>query len=221
MPPGHLDIPAFLTRLGDIVDIPLVVRRYQRSGEVTRQSLNIGKGEKVALIQFGGHESVASWDEVCLPPGWVGVVIITDGKGPSLPGHFRGVSKETYIPDLVEAADVVVGKLGYGTCSEVISSDKSLVFVHRTNFNEEVGLMRLMKEHGCAVELSVGDFEKGKWSEAILEAEKAAERRREARRKIILEEEGSDGGMLATSIISTDGGKVSVEKLLGVISRLQ
>lgn len=126
------------------------------------------------MIQFGGHESSKPWGEVTLPPDWIGIIVTDNTLG--LPKYLRGVSKESYLPDLVEAADVVLGKLGYGTCSEAISSKRPLVYVNRTNFNEQVGLLNLMTKFGCAVELSVEKFLLGHWAASILEADEAMKR---------------------------------------------
>lgn len=182
------------------------------------------------LIQFGGHESAASWDEVELPGGWFGLVITPDNSTPALPGNFRTVSKEAYIPDLVEAADVVFGKLGYGTCSEAISSNRPLVFVHRTHFNEQAGLLRLMQESGCAVELSVENFRRGKWAEAILEADRLAAARQNKAGEIspvggpqeaaVTSGATRRSGDLSNASVLSDGGRVAVAKLLEILSGL-
>jgi L-arabinokinase len=45
----------------------------------------------------------------------------------------------------INAADVVMGKIGYGTTSECLAHRKPLVFLRRDYFNEEPFLRRLLE----------------------------------------------------------------------------
>ena len=49
----------------------------------------------------------------------------------------RVLPPDAYLPDLSLACDVVVGKLGYGTCSEVLAAGTPFVIVRRPGFCEE------------------------------------------------------------------------------------
>ena len=68
---------------------------------------------------------------------------------------------------------MVLGKLGYGTCSEVVAHQKPLIYVPRSLFIEQQGLLQnLMKPFGRVLEMSRDEFEKGAWGEYILRAER-------------------------------------------------
>lgn len=77
---------------------------------------------------------------------------------------FINYSRE-YKKDLINAVDVVLGKVGYGTCSEVVAHSKPFIYVSRPLFAEEPGMMaNLMKPYGRVVEMSISDFKTGSWT---------------------------------------------------------
>jgi len=51
--------------------------------------------------------------------------------------RFFLMDTDCYVPDLVHAADVVLGKIGYGFVSECISAGTPLVYVPRLHWPEE------------------------------------------------------------------------------------
>lgn len=70
----------------------------------------------------------------------------------------------------ISAADVLLGKIGYGTVSECLAHSTPLVFVRRDYFNEEPFLRRLLQLHGGAVEIKRRDFLEGNWAPFLLHA---------------------------------------------------
>lgn len=70
----------------------------------------------------------------------------------------------------IAAADVLLGKIGYGTVSECLAHSTPLVFVRRDYFNEEPFLRRLLQLHGAAVEIRRRDFLDGTWAPFLLHA---------------------------------------------------
>ncbi|KAF9433357.1 hypothetical protein BGZ76_009565, partial [Entomortierella beljakovae] len=71
---------------------------------------------------------------------------------------------------------------GYGTCSECIGHNTPLVYVPRPQFVEEHGLIKMMNNHGLAVEMTQLEFESGQWQRAILETDRQVEEEKEMRR---------------------------------------
>jgi L-arabinokinase len=67
------------------------------------------------------------------------------------------------MPDLVNAVDAVIGKLGYGTVSEILAHDVPMIYVQRTHWNEQQYLLDLMHRHGAPIEMSMDDFNNGNW----------------------------------------------------------
>ena len=85
----------------------------------------------------------------------------------ALPDRCYAVPGDAFLPDFISIADVVLGKLGYGTCSEALHCRKPMVYVPRRHFVEEPGLQRLMAARGCAVPLSQEQFLAGNWGAAL------------------------------------------------------
>ncbi|ORY47340.1 UDP-Glycosyltransferase/glycogen phosphorylase [Rhizoclosmatium globosum] len=160
-----------------VVNLPLVYRRAKLSRNALRASLNISSNAKVVLISFGGHsmtstlrKPVEEASNDALVPGSKGDLLTKFIE--SVPeGRVSIAPVNAFLPDLIQASDVVVGKLGYGTCSEVVAHQVPIVYVPRPAFVEEVGLINnLMKPFGMGVEMSQNDFYAGRWSLSILAA---------------------------------------------------
>ncbi|GAA5795989.1 hypothetical protein HPULCUR_001354 [Helicostylum pulchrum] len=153
-----------------IIDVPLVFRKFQTPREQVLDQVGIPKEiydtHKILLLSFGGQMlGGGRWGNP-LPPGWICIVCAAPDSI-EMPPLFYRAAKDAYVPDLTNACDVLLGKLGYGTCSECIGHSTPFVYVPRPQFIEEHGLLKLMNDQGSAVELSRQDFEDGKWAKAI------------------------------------------------------
>ncbi|KAI8080132.1 uncharacterized protein B0P05DRAFT_469337 [Gilbertella persicaria] len=155
-----------------IIDVPLVFRKYRQSREETLDQVGIPKHiyetHKILLLSFGGQllGNDGGLKGNPLPPGWICIVCAAPDSV-QMPERFYRAAKDAYVPDLTHACDILLGKLGYGTCSECIGHSTPFVYVPRPQFIEEHGLLKLMSDQGSAVELSREDFEAGNWAPAI------------------------------------------------------
>uniref|UniRef100_A0A383W3L1 L-arabinokinase n=1 Tax=Tetradesmus obliquus TaxID=3088 RepID=A0A383W3L1_TETOB len=160
--PGYVPMPAFTA----IEDVPLVVRHARKFPAQVREELGLPLDAKLAVLIHGGHKAELRVTEDFLPPGWV-CVACNGGRPLSpdtpLPPNFRLAPADVYTPDLVAACDCVIGKIGYGTVSEVLAHGVPLVFVRRDFFNEEPFLRKMLELHGAAVEMKRRDFLEGHW----------------------------------------------------------
>ena len=181
--PGYSPVrPASLASLA--IDVPMIVRPQRVMKGEMRARYGIQAGTKVCLLMVGGHSLdiegfasrlVSGRGEMEFGEGaWVCFVtesvLAGQGKGGALPEHIRLVPSSAYIPDYVGMSDVVLGKVGYGTVSECISSGTPLVYVARENFAEEADMAGLLKAHRAGVEMSREVFLSGKWSESVAKA---------------------------------------------------
>ncbi|KAI9282158.1 hypothetical protein BY458DRAFT_468209 [Sporodiniella umbellata] len=158
-----------------IIDVPLVFRKYRTPREKVLEQVGIPpeiyNTHRILLLSFGGQLLAnGQWGNP-LPPGWICIVCAAPDSI-EMPPLFYRAAKDAYVPDLTNACDVLLGKLGYGTCSECIGHSVPFVYVSRPQFIEERGLLKLMKDQGSAVELSRADFESGDWADTILKASK-------------------------------------------------
>ncbi|CAG8566959.1 1755_t:CDS:2, partial [Acaulospora colombiana] len=196
----------------NVVDVPLVVRKSITPRDVFLSNLGILKEiyetHKALMVSFGGQNLVGieEWGNP-LPDGWI--AIVCGDPGTTLPERFYVCPREAYIPDLTNAVDAVMGKLGYGTCSECIGHGKPFIYVPRPQFIEELGLKRLMEIQGSCVEMSKEHFETGQWKKYILQA---------SRMSGVCEDVGKrlthDGGKVAAKLLEKflDARTVTIKK---------
>ncbi|BDA43718.1 probable galactokinase at C-terminar half [Coccomyxa sp. Obi] len=167
--PGYAPMPAFR----EVEDVPLVVRHARKTKEQVYADLGLSLDQHMVVFIYGGQPP-GDWHlrEECLPPGWVCVVCAAGSPpgGHPLPSNFLLAPTDAYTPDLIAAADVLLGKIGYGTVSECLAHSTPLVFVRRDYFNEEPFLRRLLQLHGAAVEIRRRDFLEGTWAPFLLHA---------------------------------------------------
>ncbi|KAH7383476.1 hypothetical protein BKA64DRAFT_538082, partial [Cadophora sp. MPI-SDFR-AT-0126] len=150
-----------------LVDVPLVFRPAKLRREEVLEKLGIPvekRGCKILLVQFGGQILAKSGEAKVpnIPEGWI--CLSSDEVDDD---RFFKFPKDVYSPDLVGAADVVLGKIGYGTVSECVGMQKALIYVLRPMFAEEPGLLKYMSGNGCCEEISVAEYESGSWSGVI------------------------------------------------------
>jgi len=121
--PGDTPIPSFenqdcLSKKKYIFDVPLVVRLAQMPSPDVRLKYGILLSAKVLLISFGGHD-IGAWDfEKLLPREWIALIVAPGQKTVQSDRLIIIPDGEVFVPDLVGACDIVLGKIGYGTCSE-------------------------------------------------------------------------------------------------------
>lgn len=96
-----------------VIDVPLVVRKAINTREDVLRSLGVDeetiKTKKMVLVSFGGQRLKQGWGNP-LPEGWIGVICGLPVEH-ELPKGFYRSPHGVYVPDLTEAADIVIGKL--------------------------------------------------------------------------------------------------------------
>ncbi|KAI9226558.1 MAG: hypothetical protein DHS80DRAFT_18562 [Piptocephalis tieghemiana] len=191
--PGHIPTPVPPT-----VDLPLISRLPQLSRSRVRAQLGLppGPSPRLLLVTFGGQRAgEEGWGALRVPQGWVALLcgVSPSSLPPSLPAGFKCADPKAYLPDLVGAADAVLGKLGFGTCAEVLACGTPLVYVRRPQFAEEEGLLRLLDGHAHpAIEMLREEFEDGLWDRAIRQALVKARGKDDSKGKIPKHEVGGE-----------------------------
>lgn len=148
--PGHISMPAFANeRQHEIVDLPLTFGRatHTRQQVLTKLGVEVPVSSRILLLSFGGQASALLTQTITLPAGWVVLVkqhLLPSSPAPTGPtpliGYPDPFQRGMTNVDLIGACDAVLGKLGYGTCSEAIGNgNKPFLYVPRTEFIEEVG----------------------------------------------------------------------------------
>lgn len=153
-------------------------------------------------------------DEPMLLPddSWIAIVCgVTKAQwvnpGEAMPEGFYVAPKDVYMPDLTLIADVLLGKLGYGTVAECVDSCTPFVYVSRPLFVEEHGLRLLLDKDGVGVELLRECYEAGDWANGITEAYEMGKAKKERKRidvmqGIDLDKRDVEGQQLAKTVIA-------------------
>ena len=160
------------------ISVAPVARLPRRERQDVRRELGLEPGQRAVLVTMGGipwdYAAMVAGGGPRLPGRSEGVVLVVPGGAPErrdlpwarlLPFH-----SELYHPDLVAAADAVVGKLGYSTLAECWCSGVPFGFVPRESFPESPVLAAAVMEGeaGVAVPASALGGASWDWLEAVL-----------------------------------------------------
>lgn len=175
--------------------IPPVLRRPQplfdgAAGRARlRRRLGIGEDERrpVVLLSFGGFGSQLELRDAAAHNTELRLLIVSGPPDLALP-HARSVepgepgepgergaaspsadeepSAITH-PDLVFAADCLIGKPGYGTVAECLHRPTAYAHVPRGEFREQEPLLAFLRRYLRQAPLSYEDFLAGRWRRAV------------------------------------------------------
>jgi hypothetical protein len=137
--------------------------------EQLRQRLYLEPEQKLVLLTMGGlgAEAVALQpllqrpDLVFVLPGW--------SRENEFTGNLRFLGREAawYHPDLVAAADLVVGKLGYSTVAEAYWAGTPFAYVARRDFSESVSLAAFVDNHLPSWQIAQEHLCNGMWLHSL------------------------------------------------------
>jgi UDP:flavonoid glycosyltransferase YjiC (YdhE family) len=156
--------PAANRRAADLITTPVSRPPRTPAGQI-RQRLGIAHGTPTVLVTMGGIpweytfvQQVAGRDDVTFIVPGAGERLRVEGNLIRLPHH-----SGFYHPDLVNASDAVIGKLGYSTLAEVYRAGVPYGYIPRPGFRESPVLEAYVREamHGLAI--GEGQFADGSW----------------------------------------------------------
>ncbi len=147
------------------VTVPPVFRAPRASRENTRSALGIADDTFMVLLTLGGGGN--RWGFDANPHAYPDTVFVTTASVPVRTQHGNLVELPAqngfYHPDLVAAADCVVGKLGYSTVSEVYSAGRPFGYVTRPSFRESAPLAAFVESMLPSIGVSAEDCMSGNW----------------------------------------------------------
>ena len=141
--------------------IPPASRKPHHSASDFRKSLGISDSQRIGLISMGGIPENLDFavnsqipnDVTLLLPGTFKKTEILGNK--ILLPHHSGY----YHPDMVHAADFVIGKAGYSTIAEVCASGGAYGYISRENFRESDVTAAYLKARPNTLEIALDRFE--------------------------------------------------------------
>jgi L-arabinokinase len=148
-----------------VIDLPMVARHGTIPAEKVRTRLGLGTDQHLALLSFGGFGlETAPLDGLTQLPDWVFLAepALADGH-PCLRPLPAGVA----YPDLVNAADVVITKPGYGIVAECLAHRTPVIYTSRGNFREQSLLIAGLRRYGRAVAIDNEQLRRGDLKDAL------------------------------------------------------
>jgi hypothetical protein len=132
---------------------------------VVRRQLGVREDEVMVLLTMGG----LGWDYRMIDRliDHEGIRFVVPGGGDSTRNDGRLVllpfRSHYFHPDLVNASEIVVGKLGYSTVAEVYHARAAMAFIARRGFRESAVLEEFVRRSTASVEISEESFGNGSW----------------------------------------------------------
>ena len=142
-----------------------VSRRPRATRAATRAALGVPPRRPLVLVTMGGipHGGFAVAPLAALP----GVAFVLAGGAAKLRriGNVLLLPHRSgfHHPDLVAAADAVVGKIGYSTLAEACRAGVPFGFVPRSGFRESAVLARWLLGQGRGLRIDPAAFASGAW----------------------------------------------------------
>ena len=148
----------------DLTTFP-VSRKMKTSAQEIRKKLSIPADTKAVLITMGGIEEQYDFleqltrkrDVRFVIPGATREVKIHDNLV-RLPHH-----SDFFHPDLVNACDAVIGKVGYSTLAEIYYAGVPFGYVARSRFRESQILVSYIENQMYGLPISGDQFYSGHW----------------------------------------------------------
>ncbi len=161
----RIQLEPYCLPVADSITVGPLSRRPIQTSEEVRSRLGVSGDRPLVLITMGG----ISWNFTFLDKlrAAENLVFVVPGgsKRPKRDGNLFLLPFRTRIhhADLVAAADVVVGKLGYSTVAEVYRSGTPFAFVRRPRFRESSVLEEFVRQRLPHREIEIEDFGNGAW----------------------------------------------------------
>ena len=161
---------------------PPVGRKTRTPRQQVRQQLGIPEGAKLVMITMGGIPWQYNFLDHLGDQNGVYFIIpgadkLTRGPNPSLattsPLTGRGKvvllphHSDYFHPDLVNAADAVIGKAGYSTVAEVYNAGIPFGYVGRPTFRETQALTAFIEQEMKGLPIAETQFQSGSWLSSL------------------------------------------------------
>ena len=154
----------------DLVSAP-VSRKPRTSRDQIRQRLGLPADGNVILITTGGipqhYDFLQKLDKLGE------LTFVMPGAGPEMKINDNLIilphQSDFYHPDLANASDAVIGKVGYSTLAEVYHAGIPFGYVARVNYNESGPMVDFIKQQMPGIALEETEFHAGGWISKLTE----------------------------------------------------
>ncbi|MBN2430455.1 MAG: hypothetical protein JXQ27_03225 [Acidobacteria bacterium] len=137
---------------------------------VTRQRLGIPPDRRLVVITGGGilwPPTIALHADTV--PDYIHLLVCGGDESTPAPPNFTLLPHRSpvYHPDIMAAADAVIGKVGYSTLAEVYHAGTPFGYLPRPHFIESRPLVRFIRRHMAGLPFTRADFAGDTWIEKI------------------------------------------------------
>jgi UDP:flavonoid glycosyltransferase YjiC (YdhE family) len=149
--------------------LPPIARAPKQRREEIRARLRVAPERALVLVSMGGVEGGHASLERCRELDGVDFVVPGGAASERRVGNVVLLPHRTPVahPDLVAAADVVVGKLGYSTVAEAFAAGTRFAYLPRPAFRESAVLAQFVRARSPSLELDPVAFADGRWVEGL------------------------------------------------------
>lgn len=165
----HLQLEPVCRPAAGAERIPLVARAARESREWIRERLGIPLPDAIVLVSLGGVEHRLDEFAPLLANRQATFVMPGATRQERWERNLRLLPHHTPVhhPDLVAAADLVVGKLGYSTVAEAVGAGTRMLYVQRPGFRESEVLARFVAARLPAQPISLAELASGEWVDRL------------------------------------------------------
>jgi hypothetical protein len=157
--------PICHTKPDSILTSP-VSRRFQKDPATVRSQLGLSSATKIVFISMGGTpHSLPDLEMLGKHNGDVAFVIAGHCPTRATPPNIRllPINASLFHPDLVRAANVVIGKAGYSTIAEVYHAGVPFGYFSRRENPEMESLLAFVKEKIPGIHFTDNDYQASAW----------------------------------------------------------
>jgi uncharacterized protein (TIGR00661 family) len=161
LPKLHFTCEPYCIRPKNSIIVSPVFREIRTSKREIRNQLGLNEKDFLVLITMGGIPIDHHEDNFFLNTGNIKFLFPINNVETKLDNEnfiFLPHNHPYFHPDLVNASDIVIGKLGYSTVTEVHSLTKPFLFIGRKNFRESNVLENFVREKMVSDEIELNQL---------------------------------------------------------------
>jgi len=149
----------------DLITAP-VSRKTRHSPERVRKQLGLPAASKMVLITTGGIQQPYGFMDKLKKMRRINFIIPGAGLQTARQDNLIILPQRSdyYHPDLVNASDAVIGKVGYSTLAEVYHAGVPFGYAVRSNFRESASMVGFIEKEMHGIFLDESEFYKGEWT---------------------------------------------------------
>lgn len=143
-----------------------VSRKIKTPGSEIRKRLGLPEMGKMVLITTGGIPQ--SYGFLNKLARYREITFILRGADPKMKSIGNSIilpqRSDFYHPDLVNAADAVIGKVGYSTLAEIYHAGIPFGYIARSNFRESGPMVKFIQMQMPGIAVGESEFANGNWT---------------------------------------------------------